>query len=203
MGTASTRVIEVAGGHGSAISVHAGDVIRIENPYGTQVVDFWAHDSNNWYEHLGLAQCREVLERIYFHVGDTLISNRYQPMLTIVEDDTGILHDTLIAPCSTAMYEFLGSVPGHRSCTSNYWEALPGVEPKDPPQPWNLFMTAAVGIDGVVTYSRPPLRPGMAVVLKALIDLTVVLSACPDDHYPTNGGDGTPRPVAVKIACGA
>lgn len=200
VGQVSTTVIEITGGHGSAVSVGTGSVFKIANPHGTQVVDFWAHNSGDLSEYLGLGQCREVMERIYFGPGDTLISNRYNPMLTIVADDTGIRHDTLIAPCSSAMYQFLGSAPEHRSCTSNYHEALPERVLADPPQPWNLFMTAAVRADGVVEYARPPLRPGMAVTLEALMDLTVVLSACPDDHYPTNGGDGTPRPVTIEIS---
>lgn len=197
------NVVEIQGGYGSAVNVGAGDTLKIVNPHGTQVVDFWAHKTQNLSEYLGLGQCREVLERIYFKVGDTLISNRYNPMLRIVEDDTGIRHDTLIAPCSSAMYKFLGSTPDHRSCTSNYHEVLPDRVTVDPPQPWNLFMTAAVCANGTVEYAPPPLQPGMAVTLEALTDLTVVLSACPDDHYPTNGGDGTPRPVTVETWCGA
>jgi len=195
--------LEIPGGYGKAIAVDAGNVLKIVNLHGTQVVDFWAHNSDDRSEYLALGQCREVLERIYFAAGDTLISNRYNPMLTIVEDDTGIRHDTLIAPCSSAMYRFLGCPPGHRSCTSNYHEAFPAGLPADPPQPWNLFMTAAVAADGAIAYARPPLKPGMSVTVEALMDLTVVLSACPDDHYPTNGADGKPRPVVIEIECGA
>ncbi|WP_234791583.1 DUF1989 domain-containing protein [Mycolicibacterium mucogenicum] len=196
-------VLEIPGGHGKAIAVEAGNVLKIVNLHGTQVVDFWAHNSEDRSEYLALGQCREVMERIYFAVGDTLISNRYNPMLTIVGDDTGIRHDTLIAPCSSAMYQFLGCPPGHRSCTANYHAAFSEGALVDPPQPWNLFMTATVGTSGAIAYSRPPLRPGMSVTVEALMNLTVVLSACPDDHYPTNGGDGTPRPVAAEIWCRA
>lgn len=120
-------------------------------------------------------------------------------MLTVMADDTGILHDTLIAPCSRAMYGFLGLDPDHRSCTSNYHEALPERAAADPPQPWNLFMTAQVRTDGAIQYARPPMQPGMSVTLKALTDLVIVVSACPDDHYPTNGGDGSPRPSLLKF----
>ncbi|SKG03783.1 DUF1989 domain-containing protein [Mycobacteroides abscessus] len=193
-------VVEVPGGYGSAVTVDAGSLIKIVNPAGTQVVDFWAHQRADLSEHLGLGQCREVLERIYFRTGDTLISNRYNAMLTVMADDTGILHDTLIAPCSRAMYGFLDLHPDHRSCTSNYHEALPERAAADPPQPWNLFMTAQVRTDGAIQYARPPMQPGMSVTLKALTDLVIVVSACPDDHYPTNGGDGSPRPVTVEIS---
>ena len=120
-------------------------------------------------------------------------------MLSIVRDSSGIDHDTLIAPCSASMYRFVGAADDHRSCAANYHAAFPERADADPPQPWNLFMIAAVASSGAIKYARPPLLPGMAVELRAEMDLVVVVSACPDDHYPTNGGDGSPKAVMVEV----
>jgi uncharacterized protein YcgI (DUF1989 family) len=197
--TMTKRLVEVAGGEGAAIQVNDGEYIRIVNTHGTQVVDFWAHRQNDPKEHLGLSQCREVLQKIYFTEGDTLLTNRYKPCLTIVRDDSGISHDTLIAPCSDSMYRFAGAADGHRSCADNYRAAYPSFPAEDPPQPWNLFMTASIGPKGEISYSRPPLRPGMTIELRADMAMTIVVSSCPDDFYPTNGGDGSPQPVHLEI----
>lgn len=48
-------VVEVPGGYGSAMTVDAGSLIKIVNPAGTQVVDFWAHQRADLSEHLAWA----------------------------------------------------------------------------------------------------------------------------------------------------
>jgi uncharacterized protein len=60
-------------------------------------------------------------------------------------------------------------------------------------------MSAPVLADGSIEYRRPTSQPGDYVELTAEIDLLLVFSACPDDHYPTNGGDGRPRDAHVRV----
>ena len=70
------------------------------------------------------------------------------------------------------------------------------------PAPWNLFMLAPV-VDGRrIDYVRPTSKPGDCVELKALTDCLMAFSACPDDVYPTNGGDGTPQDAHVELLGG-
>ncbi len=42
-------------------------------------------------------------------------------------------------------------------------------------------------------------EPGDYVELRAEIDCVVAFSACPDDVYRTNGGDGTPADAHFAI----
>ena len=42
------------------------------------------------------------------HVGDTLLTNRRRPILTLLEDTAGNVHDTLMAACDRWRYEGLG-----------------------------------------------------------------------------------------------
>jgi uncharacterized protein len=152
-------------------------------------------------ERLSLDRCREVLERLWFIPGDTLISNAYTPLVRIIEDTSPGRHDTLIASCSAEMYRRVGAGDSHRNCEDNFREATAeiGFHPLTIPAPWNLFMSAPVDADGKIEYRRPELRPGGRVVLCAEAPLVAVFSACPDDHYPTNGGDGTPRDVEIIV----
>jgi uncharacterized protein len=202
--TGSVREIVVPAGEGRSCRLARGAILSVVNTHGTQVVDTWAvplPPDSSAPEYLSMEHCREVLKRIVFEPGDGLITNRYRPILTIVADSSPGGHDTLIAACSEGMYTHAGRPSGHRNCADNLRNALAGENVVLPftPSPWNLFMIAAV-IDGrEIDYRRPISRPGDSVTVCAEMDCIVAVSACPDDVYPTNGGDGTPRDVLLRI----
>jgi len=193
--------VAVLAGRGAAVPVGAGDEVAIVNVSGTQVVDFWCLPASSPQEYLSLEHCREVLSKIYFTPGDVLVSDHYVPVLDYVADTTGGLHDTLIAPCNPRMYERFGRPAGHPSCTANFWAAVKAAGLSIPfvPSPWNLFMRATVKQDGSIEYARPPFIRDGRVTLRMRRDATIIVSACPDDCYPTNGGDGSPRDFVIGI----
>lgn len=195
------RQITVLAGQGAALQVSAGDNVAIVNVSGTQVVDFWCLPQSSPQEYLSLEHCREVLGKIYFTPGDVLISDRYVPIFDYVADTTGGLHDTLIAPCNPEMYRKFGRSADHPSCAENFRAAARSARLSIPfvPSPWNLFMRARVKEDGAIEYARPPFLPDGRVTLRMRRDATIIVSACPDDCYPTNGGDGSPRDFVVEI----
>lgn len=49
-------------------------------------------------------------------------------------------------------------------------------------------MNIPVGPDGKITWGEPLSKPGDHVVLRAVIDCIVVMSTCPQDMIPINGG---------------
>ena len=211
--TGPDREIVVPAGEGRCCRLARGATLSVVNTHGTQVVDTWAFpvpgdaggdaggDRGGGPEFLSMEHCREVLKRIVFEAGDVLITNRYRPILTVLADTSPGGHDTLIAACSEAMYIQAGRPSGHRNCADNLRSALAGENLALPftPSPWNLFMIAAV-IDGrAIDYRRPHSRPGDSVTVRAEMDCLVAVSACPDDVYPTNGGDGTPRDVLLRL----
>lgn len=193
--------VAVQAGKGGQVSVRAGDEVTIVNVSGTQVVDFWCLPKSSPQQYLSLEHCREVLNKIYFAPGDVLVSDRYEPVVDYVADTTGGLHDTLIAPCNPEMYRRFGRPDGHPSCAGNFRAGVKeaGLDIPFVPSPWNLFMRAAVKPDGSIEYSRPPYFPDGRVTLRMRVDATIIVSACPDDCYPTNGGDGSPRDVVIEI----
>ena len=193
--------VNVLAGKGAQIPVREGDEVAIVNVSGTQVVDFWCLPRSSPQEYLSLEHCREVLSKIYFAPGDALVSDRYVPVLDYVGDTTGGRDDTLIAPCNPQMYRKFGRPDDHPSCTGNFRAAVKtaGLSIPFVPSPWNLFMRAKVREDGGIDYARPPFLPGGRVSLRLRRDATIIVSACPDDCYPTNGGDGRPRDFLVEI----
>ena len=186
---------------GLAVPLVAGRRLRVINTSGTQVVDTWAFPDGDPTAFLSLEHCREVLERIVFEPGDTLIDNRYRPLLRITGDTSPGGHDTLIAACSAAMYAYAGAEEGHANCADNLAAALAahGRSLAFTPSPWNLFMLAPVTDGRVIDYVRPTSQPGDYVEVTAETDCLMVFSACPDDVYPTNGGDGTPQDAHVEM----
>lgn len=199
----AARSLTVPAGHGRAVEVRRGETVAIVNTHGTQVVDTWAFAADG--EHLSMGCSRELLQRVWFGVGDRLVGDRYTPLLEVVSDSSPGRHDTLIAPCSAAMFERLAGRAGHRSCAGNLHEALAAVgrTTAHVPAAWNLFMSAPIAADGTLTFQRPLSAPGDAVVMRAEADLVLVCSSCPDDLYPTNGGDGSARDVELRVQGGA
>jgi uncharacterized protein YcgI (DUF1989 family) len=119
--------------------------------------------------------------------GDVLRTNRRRPILTLVEDTSGGIHDTLIAACDRYRYAFLGVEGHHDNCADNLIAALAdlGMTSQHVPSPLNLFMNIPWTGEGGLSFGAPPKPvPGSYVVLRAEMDLTIAFSACPQDIPP-------------------
>ena len=182
-------MIEIPARKGKAVRVRAGQRIKIVNSRGQQVVDTWAFNTNDLREFMSMEHSRVALGHIIPAPGDRLVTNRRRPVLTIVEDTSGGIHDTLFAACDRWRYELLGCTEYHDNCTDNLWAALAelGLQPPETPAPLNLFMNIPV-VDGNRVEIRPPdSTPGSYVTLRAEIDCIIAFSACPQDLVPVNG----------------
>jgi uncharacterized protein YcgI (DUF1989 family) len=194
----------VPAGHGRALRLRAGQRVKLINTHGTQVVDCWALNTHDLQEHLATDCTRASNQRINPVAGDTFITNRRRPIMTLEQDTSPGIHDTLIAACDRWRYELLGVVGYHRNCQDNFVEALRGlgVTPAGPaPSPFNVFMNIPVAADrNALSFEPARCRPGDHVVLRAEMDCIVVLSACPQDILPINGpGGAAPKDVAFEI----
>ncbi len=174
---------------GVACHVRRSQVLKVINTYGSQVVDFWAFDVTNLGEYLSMEHTRTAIGRITPKVGDTLVTNRRRPILSVVEDTSPGVHDTLIASCDIYRYALLGHEGYHDNCTDNLSSALTtiGLERVVQPCPFNLFMNIPVRDGGEVSFEPPVSRPGDAISFQAEMDSVVVFSACPQDMVPING----------------
>lgn len=192
---------ELDGGQGVAVPLDAGSAIRIVNTFGSQVVDTWALSRDDTSEYLSVEQSRRMLFSLFPKVGEPFVSNRRSEMLLLEEDSAPGHHDMLFACCDRWLYKVYGCAPGHRNCHDNYIEALfaAGFGAPFVPNPVNLWMNIPVSADGTIGIEPPVSRPGDQVVLRAKIDLVVVLSACPMDVTPINGPDKTPRSVGYEV----
>ena len=85
-----------------------GDARRVVNTHGQQVVDTWAFVATSA-EWMSMEHSRLHMGKLNPGVGDTLVTNRRRPILTLVADTSGGMHDTLLAACDRARYELLGA----------------------------------------------------------------------------------------------
>ena len=192
---------EIAGGFGRAVTLRKGEAVRLVNTFGSQVVDTWALAAGDLSEYMSVEHTRRMLFNLFPKQGDTLYSNRRQPMLLLEEDTAPGKHDMLFACCDKWLYKHYGCPPGHRNCRDNFIEALfeAGHDAPIVPNPLNLWMNIPVNDSETIGMEPPVSRPGDHVLLRALMDLVVVFSACPMDVTPINGPDKTPKPVHFEL----
>jgi uncharacterized protein len=194
-------MIEIPARRGKAARVLRRQSIKVVNTYGQQVVDTWAFNLADPREFMSMEHTRIAIERIIPQIGDAFVTNRRRPILRLVEDSSGGIHDTLIAACDRWRYELLGCPTYHDNCTDNLAAALRelGHIPPATPAPLNLFMNIPV-IDGARIAVLPPVStPGSHVTLFAEMDCLVAFSACPQDMVPVNGAAMTPTAAHFEI----
>jgi uncharacterized protein YcgI (DUF1989 family) len=168
-------------------------------------------------EYMSMSHCRASLLKLTPTVGDVMVSQKRAPMIKLVEDTSPGVHDTLIAACDRWRYSELGAQGHHDSCTDNFRDAIYSLytssslldqeekaslrELQDKlgwkvPDPFNLFMNIPVTQDGEgakksVSFEAPVTKEGDYVVLEAMRDVVVVMSACPQDVLAINGKNPT------------
>jgi uncharacterized protein YcgI (DUF1989 family) len=112
-------MIEIPARHGKAARLRKGQVVKVINTTGQQVVDTWAFNAEDLREFMSMEHSRVAIGRIIPAVGDTLVTNIRRTILTIVEDTSGGIHDTLFAACDRWRYQLLGCAEYHDNCTDN------------------------------------------------------------------------------------
>ena len=179
--------IVVKGGYGGRIDVARSRIVEVVNLQGGQVCDFFAFNADNVREHLSPGHTRSVLHKVSLQVGDRLCSVLRNPMLELVEDTNGV-NDFCMPQCDPQRYVQDFGVSGHRNCRDNLAEAMADCDiPYEYlPEPFNFFQSTPIAPDGRIVRNGSPARPGDRVGLRALMDMIVVVSACPQDLAPTN-----------------
>lgn len=82
---------------GKRIEVRKGQKITVVDIEGGQVVDFFAEATGEEREFLSTGVTIDCDESLKLHVGDTIYTNLYRPMMKVLQDDVGE-HD-LLHPC--------------------------------------------------------------------------------------------------------
>ncbi len=134
-------------------------------------------------------------------VGDTLVTNRRRPILTLVADTSGGVHDTLLAACDRERYELLGC---HRAARQLHRQPARGAGDARPRRARDAEPAEPVR-------ERPPRRrrdagdrptgvdPRQLGDVPRRVDAVLVFSACPQDIVATNGPGLTPTDAHFRV----
>ena len=189
---------------GRAFELQAGQVLRLTATAGKQVGDVTTvnlHDFREWFSATYSPQRnnRSVrrVERLYS--GPPF----YRAMLAIENDSHGF--HWLGGRCSRTLYESLGA-PGHRNCHDNIVEALRPYGIKEHEvrfDTFNAFMVVDYDSDGHFSFRPPVIEKGDFIDLRALIDVLVAVSACPNEGQLAGEiNDYVAKPLKVEVLDG-
>jgi len=132
-----SSLVTIPARRGKASRLKMGQAIRIINTNGQQVADTWAFNAENLTEFMSMEHRRTALASIMARVRESMVTNQQRPILTVMEDTSDELHDTLLAACDCYRYEKLGCAGYHDNCTDNLAAALaePSLVPPETPSP--------------------------------------------------------------------
>ena len=178
---------------GCAIEVRKDQLITVVDIEGGQVVDFFAENPQNPDEFVSPGVTTDCNESLRLNIGDTIYSNLYNPMFSIVADDVGE-HDLLHPCCRPEMYEFFyNNGEGHPNCLDNINNNLGRKHPII--HPVNLFMYTAIEPNGRIVVKPPLSKACDKIVMKALMDVRLGIAACSVSESDCNSG----KCSAIKI----
>ena len=185
---------------GVAISIKKGNVLRITDLEGSQVVDLVSYNEEDPREYLSSPRTMDYASKIYFSSGDLLYSDQSRVMWTILEDAVG-KHCFLFAPCDQVMFEKTYQVnEPHPNCFENLGRSLSpfGIQPEQIFIPFNLFMHAKITEMGQIEILPPLSKAGDYIDLRSEMDMFVGISAC--SAYKANNYSFGPVHVQVFYA---
>ena len=191
--------IEIPAEAAVSVELKARQTCRIVNTEGGQVVDTWAFCVDDADEYLSMEHSRSANYTLLFKPGERLFSNRFRPLLRLLDDTSPGYHDTLHAACSAGSNRFYNAPREYPNCQDNLLRQMAdrGIRLEHVPCPWNLFEHALVGQDYALADEASAAAPGDYVELEALEDLILVCSACPSRVGRISGD--LPRGAAIDI----
>jgi hypothetical protein len=191
-------VVRLSPRTGAGFVVRRGEVLRVIDPEGEQVADLVAFDHADPKRWLSSGRTIDYANRIFLRAGDTLYSNRSDPMLRI-ESDTSGGHDFLLTPCSPEMFAKLYGITSPRpSCFGNLVRNLSafGIDADRIPTTLNVFMSVIPDQEtGELTIGTPTSKAGASVEFRAERDLIVGLTACSAEK----SNNGTFKPIDFEV----
>ncbi len=183
--------------------VKKGQTFRIRDNEGNQAADTLFYNADDPSEHYSAQDTIREQGNIYLTVGSKLISDQGNVMLEITADTCG-RHDTLGGACaaeSNTVRYALEKKHMH-SCRTSWLLAIQqhpeyGLQKCDLTHNINFFMNVPVTPDGGLTFEDGISAAGKYVEMKAMMNILVLISNCPQLNNPCNGYNPTPVDVLI------
>lgn len=188
---------EVEAGLGWMHVLKKGQSFRIIDLKGNQAVDTTFYDLNDPSDHYGAVSTIVAQKNIYLTTGSILRTESGKPILKITADKTG-RHDTLGGACSrqSNTVRYAREKEYMHACRDSFMLQLADCEydikKRDLAPNINFFMNVPITEDGYYKFDDGVSAPGKYVEMKALEDVMILISNCPQLNNPCNAYDPTP-----------
>ncbi len=166
--------------HGTGFILKKGERLKVTDIKGEQVSDFFCFMHGDPEDYLSSGRTLDYMSKLFLSTGDTLYSSKSIPMAKIVEDKVG-RHDFLLTPCSKETFSIIYSDKNpHHGCEGNLLKAFSelGLNLSTMPTTFNVFMNVIISEKGELKVAPPTSKAGDYIVIEALEDLYVGLTAC-------------------------
>jgi len=183
--------------------IKENDVLRIVDVEGNQAADtllFNAADSADRYS--AVDTIREQ-RNVYLRLGSRLLSTAGNVLAQIVADTVG-RHDTLGGACASESNSVRYALQKRtmHACRDSYLLAVAehdrlGLSKRDLSHNINFFMNVPVTPEGGLTFADGLSGPGQYVEMRAVMDIIVLISNCPQLNNPCNAYNPTPLEVLI------
>lgn len=182
---------------GTGFTLKKGDQLKVVDLKGEQVSDFFCFMKDQKHEYLSSGRTLDYMSKLFLTTGDILYSNLSRPMAKIVEDQVG-RHDFLLTPCSKDTFRIIyGDENPHHGCEGNLRNAFQKFDLNldSLPTTFNLFMNVEIAPNGTLTVAPPTSKAGEYIIIEALEDLIVGLTAC----SALQSNNGSFKPIGFSI----
>jgi urea carboxylase-associated protein 1 len=180
--------------------IKQGQSLRIVDMEGNQAVDFLLYSTADDAERYSAQDTIAAQGNIFLREGSVIRSNEGNPMLTVTGTSVDY-HDTIGGACSceSNTLRYGHHTKSQHACVDNFLEAnlTEGRGKRDMVSNINFFMNVPVMQDGSLGIVDGISAPGLTVDLRAEMDVTVVVSNCPQINNPCNGFNPTPVRMIV------
>jgi len=182
-------------------ALRKGQTLRIVDLEGNQAVDFLVYNTHDDAERYSAQDTIAAQQNIFLREGSVLMSNEGRPMMTVTATAVAY-HDTIGGACSceSNTLRYGHHTKSQHACVDNFLiaNAREGRGKRDMVSNVNWFMNVPVEADGTLGIVDGISAPGLFVDLRSEMDVTVVVSNCPQINNPCNGF--SPTPVRMIVA---
>jgi uncharacterized protein len=182
----------------------AGQTLRIIDLEGNQAVDFLLYALHDDAVRYSAQDTIAAQRNLFLRTGTLLLSNEGTAMARIT-GTTVAYHDTIGGACSceSNTLRYGHHTKSQHACVENFLHShlRHGRSKRDMVSNINWFMNVPVETDGALGIVDGISAAGLYIDLQAQMDLTAVISNCPQINNPCNGFN--PTPVRVLIAASA
>jgi len=182
---------------GKGFLLKKGQKLKVIDIEGEQVSDFFCFLESDSSEYYSSGRTMDYLSSIYVGEETVLYSSKSRPLAKIKEDTVG-RHDVLLTPCSCDTFRLIYNDKNPAiGCEGNLINAFKefGVVESCLPATFNIFMNVDIDEKGKIEVKAPKSKAGDYIVIEALEDLIVGLTAC----SALQSNNGSFKPIGYEV----